>query len=617
MLPLPLGGAPATTAGVPEGFDIALEGVGYMVDYSSGRYSDHSVSVLKPQSDQGAEVGAASLNPEGLWPVTLSEWHLGAGQDFFDKPDSDSRRFRQSKNIDIWTEGEIRQLKRTSVVPNANEFINQFLVTAGNRIYWTAASVAKTRVHFTDEEDLGNATYTGVTGFPTSDVKSIASDGHHVMVAYAGDGLYLTDASTTTMSSWITGMVDLVGYVKGRVMCASGQNLYNVTTAYEDTAALPTALFTHRSDSFKWVAFAEGEGFIYAAGVSGDKSEIYRIEVQPDGTALDTPVVAGRLPDGEVVHSIFGYLGFVLLGTSSGVRLAVEGDTGNLTIGALIETGSVCRDFAARGRFVYFTWEQYDSDSSGIGRIDLQNLTDPQALVPAFASDLMYDFNAGIVPSVAIYNGEVLFTLVGKGLMYEDPFGLYPLSADAGTIESGAITFNLAEPKIAVSVLVEASIPEADDEITVYLKADDGNYQTIGTVSVSGETVLSTNIEGSRLELKLEFDGGGDTTPAVSLVQLKVHPRIEGTEKIVLPIKLAPSVDDAAGGPEHYDVDAHLAQLKGWWKRQDLLDLTDADGSKTVVIEDYDWQPEAIATDSDHRGIYYAEFKVIDDRMDN
>ena len=621
--PVPLATAPVTSPKVPDDFDAAVNGVGYMVDYTAERYTAQSVSVLKPQSDQGSQVGATSLNPEGLWPVTISDWSLGAGQRFFDKSDSDPRRFRTCSNIDIWDEGEIKQLKRGVVtVADTNEWTNRFVTTAGDRLYYTAGSGNKSRVNFTDDDlASGSGSFTTITGGPgddTSDAASIASDGFHVYIAFHGNGLYLTNAGSGAMTSWITGMVDRVGYAKGRVMATAGPNIYNITTAHDTTAALPTALFTHRNIDFKWVDFAEGEGQIYAAGYSGDKSEIYRIAVQPDGTSLDVPVVAGRLPDGEVVLSIFGYLGFLLVGTSSGVRLAVEdGTTGNLTIGALIDTGSPCRGFAAKGRFVWFTWEGFDGSTSGLGRIDLQNLTDEQSLVPAYAPDIMYAFSAALVTDVVRYRDGLFFPLVGKGLIYESRT-LYQQTADAGIVESGEITFNLTEPKIAVRVHVDAEIPESDDSVTVEMRADGGTWQTIGTVDTTGETVLRpADIEGSRLEIRLTLDGAGDTTPTVNLVQLFAHPRLEGTEKLVMPFVLSSRVQRNTGADAVYDVEVELERLKGWWKRQDLLDLTTRDGSVTAVLEDYSWAPGAPADDGEHRGLFFAEFKIIDDRMDN
>ncbi|MCP4225240.1 MAG: hypothetical protein GY773_18025 [Actinomycetia bacterium] len=618
ILPLPLGGAPATSA-LRDAFDVVLGGVGYMVDYTTERYSDHSVAKLKPQSDQGAQVGAASLNPEGLWPVTISEWHLGAGQLFLDKPDSDSRRFRSSKYVNIWDEGELKLLKRGSVGV-ASTLDHYFLsATAGDRLY-ISGLIGRERLHWTDDDLESGASYAAVTGIPTSDVKSLASDGFHVMAAYSGDGLYLTNASINTISSWITGMVDVVGYVKNRVMVAEGRSIYNVTTSYDDTAALPTALFTHGNIDFKWVDFAEGQSHIYAAGYSGDKSEIYRIDVQDDATGLDAPVIAGRLTDGEVVQAIYGYGEFLLIGTDEGFRLALQSTTGDLRIGALVVTGSPVRAFAGWRRFVYFTWENVDDVTSGIGRLDLQNLTDSEGLVPAYAVDLQYSRNNVIIPDVAIYRGIVTYTHMGVGLIFEGS-DLYPITTNVGVVESGAITFNVAETKVAVSVRVEATIdPNSGDTVDVYLKPDDGSYVKIGTVTTGGSTILHTQIEGSRLELKLELVNGATlqaVTPVVHLVQVFAHPRIRGVSKGVLPLVLRSSVDKRNGAPAHYDINTELDRLIGWWDGQDLLTLDEGTRTRTVVIEDYQMAPEDDSVDHTSRhGLFYAEYKVIDDRMD-
>ena len=133
---------------------------------------------------------------------------------------------------------------------------------------------------------------------------------------------------------------------------------------------------------------------------------------------------------------MYGYLGFLLIGSNKGFRLAVQDTNGNLTLGALIETGSTVRAFEGQGQYVWFTWEAYDSTSSGLGRMDLANLSDRNALVPAYASDLMATSQANVA-SVATFDDKRVFTVSGDGFYAQDTDLVAEGSLDSGLINYG------------------------------------------------------------------------------------------------------------------------------------------------------------------------------------
>ena len=96
------GSAGGLNSDVPGRFDIAIGGRGYFIDWEQREgYQFRTVPLLRQQSDTGDTVGAQSINPEGLWRRSVEEWFIGAGQTDYDRPSSDSARFRASKGVDV------------------------------------------------------------------------------------------------------------------------------------------------------------------------------------------------------------------------------------------------------------------------------------------------------------------------------------------------------------------------------------------------------------------------------------------------------------------------------------------------------------------------------------
>jgi hypothetical protein len=374
------GGAATVSAEINE-FIAALDGRPYEIDWKNGGVQYQTVPLLRDQADDSQEPGKQSINPEAFWQRSTSSWHLGAGQSTFDREGSSPYRFRESKGVDVSERWELSLLNQTRQGRESTN-TNLHQVVAGTYLYITDG----TSLLYTQDIAADPPSWTSVTGGPATAASSMTSDGFAIYTAHAANGIYRTTRGAATTASWVTGTVDLVVYAKDRLMAAAGASVYNITAS----GALPSALFAHPNTDFTWVGFAAGDTHIYAAGKSGDKSLIYRTRIKDDGTGLDALVVAGELPDGEIVTGIYGYLGFIVLGSDKGLRFATVGSTGDLTIGAFIPvgTGNV-EAFEGQDRYVWFGWPDFDVDGSGLGRIDLQNFSDTERLTPAYASDLM------------------------------------------------------------------------------------------------------------------------------------------------------------------------------------------------------------------------------------
>jgi hypothetical protein len=93
------------------------------------------------------------------------------------------------------------------------------------------------------------------------------------------------------------------------------------------------------------------------------------------------------MPAGEIVEKIYYYLGYMMIGTNQGVRVAAINDQdGSLNYGPLIlETSQPVYDFAARDHYVWATTGIGALDG-GLTRLDLSN--ELETLRFAYANDL-------------------------------------------------------------------------------------------------------------------------------------------------------------------------------------------------------------------------------------
>jgi hypothetical protein len=242
---------------------------------------------------------------------------------------------------------------------------------------------------------------------------------------------------------------------------------------------------------------------VYAAGYAGKKSLIYKITLQ-DNATLNTGVVALELPTGEVVSSISGYLGFVIIGTNKGVRFCSTDGNSNLVAGALIPTSGTVNKLASDDRFTYFTWSNYDGVSGGVGRLDLSQFTAENT--PAYATDVMYGSTAE-VKALVISNGKAVFSISGVGIIAEDDTTL----VSSGTIETGIYRWGIPDRKFIAKVDTR-STPLLGSIVT-QMSLDDGAFQDLGTWDSQADienTVTGSDVNA--IEAKFKFTLNRSTT---------------------------------------------------------------------------------------------------------
>lgn len=582
--------------------DIAIGGHPYMIDWKADEeaLSITTLEIMRDQADQSDSPGEQTVNRQALWRRNIESWHLGAGQEELDRPESSPFRFRSSKGIDIWTRWEFSLLNDTEQV-EASVNTNLYAVVAGDHVFMTDGNDIR---YWTD---LSVASST-LTGIPATDPTSITTDGFHVWTTHGSDGVYVAERGATSTASRITGTISLARYVAGRLMLAEGQSLYDATTEGMNTGAadpLPTALMTHPNSDWEWVDFAESSTHIYAAGFSGDKSQIYATTIQDDATALDAPFVVATLPHGEIVTSLFGYLGqFLGIGTSFGWRLGTINNDGSITLSALVRSSPVYA-FEGFAEFIWFGWNDYDSTSTGLGRFSTAQFGQPDSLVPAYASDLMAT-DQGDVLSIATFDDKRIFTVAGSGLWTQNDD-----LVSSGTIDSGYLSYGMTETKLGLFVN-DFHTGDNDGTVTIYIGTPELAFKQIHTHTGPSEHLTKHpihigEISSSKFEVRIELGRDPvDSTAAQTFSSwlFRAEPRVDPTALIIATILLSPDVENRTDSLMDTKFQEELEYLYNLWRDRKLTVCQFSGQSWSVFVDWFSFQGfRILAGQGGHEGM--------------
>ena len=580
-----------STTLVPDIFPIGINGRPYMLDMRSGKFMSGHEPRIRDSVDQSTAPGEAAINPGGLWRRSKISWHEGAGQKYGDRDDSEPYRFFTSKGLDPWTRGQLSLLNATALnagtnAPTSN--VGKALAVSGKLfvIDGTGVSYATTV--------SGN--WTALT-MPTSTtaVHDIATDGTSLFVAVTAttSGVYAYDiASPGSGTRQIYDTVTGIDYVNGRLMATKENVLYDGTAQAYTAGSLTSTILTQRNTAFRWVGSAAGQGFIYAAGYAGKTSLVYKTTIKTDATALDAASVALQLPDGEVVTAIYGYLGYIFIGSDKGVRMAIADADGNLTVGALIQTTSSVLDFIGQDRFVWFTWSNYDTTSGGLGRLDLSTLT--AANTPAYATDLMYDTTA-VIKSVTNFVNAAgvqvkVFTVTGVGVVYENTGSL----VSSATMESGRFTWGIPDRKFVAKFDLRAQ--PLNGTVAVAMQSDNGSYATLGTwstASTTEETHDGPETKVIEAQFKLTFTRSGtDATKGPVLTRWSARAYAAPYRSRFWQVPLLIHKKISIQNRDYFmEVDEERSILHGYLDNPSIISYQEGKNSYSVIVEDLEWAP--------------------------
>ena len=433
-----------------DSYDVAVGGQPFFYAINDQRpYIRQTAPYRKEQFDNQAEPGEQSLT--GWWIRSQSSFHGGEGIKFYDPSAGETvaHRFADSKGVDVWTKGQVSLLKNTTSTHYTSGPIqsNKKPFQQARSIQWNGTN----GILLLDEFDVDKIAVDGtVTHFIDYNagtdyaVYAICDDGVNAYwatrildagvdktVVYKKALTGTTSTSPTEMFKTSSVVINkgIMEYVKDRIVLVINNAIYEISTS---ATSLPTALYTHSDSDVVFTSITASGPAIYVAGYSGIQSFIYKFTLNTSGVmpTLTTAITAAEMPVGEIIHKIYYYLGYMMIGTNKGIRAAVVSDQdGSINYGPLIvETTQPCYDFAARDRFI---WCATGVDGApGVIRIDLGN--EIETLRFAYANDLYVSTISGYETTGCAFAGDT------NRLVF------VTTAVNAGTITNKALTSNVA-----------------------------------------------------------------------------------------------------------------------------------------------------------------------------
>ena len=504
-----------------ESYDVAVGGLPFFYAIADDRpYIRQTAPFNKQQSDNSAEPGEQSLT--GWWLRSQSSFHNGTGIKFYDPSAGETTlyRFADSRNIDVWTKGQATLLKETANMAGVTSGIYKLISAMSGTTdvvvgYIPGSTTIKsfqadgTVVTTYAPTNLGNVLDGAVV---TDGTRLFAADNDHI---YVGT---INSASAGWTEYYVTGTRATLAWVKQRLVGAVTNSVYELTGATGSSLPLPTPLYTHPNTAWIWSSITEGGSAIYAAGYAGGNSAIYKFTLSTAGVMpiLTSGVIAAQLPIGEIVYKIESYLGYMLIGTNKGVRVATISDQdGSIIYGPLIiEESNGVYDFTFRDRFVWVTGSI--DGYAGLYRIDLSNEIEPLRF--AYATDA-YSSATGYATSVDfIGNGtQLAFTTSGSN-------GIYVQSATVlsttGYLTTGKIRYGTLEPKNFKRLIGRGSFQVGDFTLASVVTGTDGTETVFDHISynsgVNPVEVTTSSPQTAQEFLAYKFTLTRDTTTTSS-----------------------------------------------------------------------------------------------------
>jgi hypothetical protein len=586
--------------------EVSIAGRSYVLDtsfepYRRDAFRHRSIQAQRESISLDNIPGTGTVNTEGLWRREAWDWHVGAGQPYQDRKDSLDSRFSTSKGVNPWMQWQLSLLNDTKQVVAAAG--NAQVLQCGEYIYvldFTAQTVKFT-------SDL--VAFTTVTGLGGT-LNGMATDGYNLWIATTTN-LYATTAGAGAATVYVAS----VGYTGlawagERLITTFQNNIYNVITN-----SAPAPLWTHPNSNFAFSSIAAGSSQIYIGGyvASGSvplQSVVYRTTIEATGTALTIPVQALPMEGGEYVTSLYGYLNYIFVGSNLGVRMCrtlaaydPTGNQGDLEAGPLLPglfppgpVNSPVHVMVGNNRFVYFGWNNYDSESTGLGRCDLSTFIDTQA--PAFASDLMVT-GQGAITSMdwCTINNEPIFVVEGKGV-----YTSTGTPVASGYVTSGSLGYGIMDDKIVLAGDIGCVQPQ-QGTVNMSLASDAASniYAFVGQqVSAAqggtpNNSVFAINaIRGDQFAVKLGLirDPVSGLSPVMHRWTLKAIPGITAGTTVSVVIRMW-NVEDIAGQDYYFDPYAEKAFLESLRTTQSVFAYNEGPLTyQYCVIDEIDWLPE-------------------------
>ena len=293
----------------------------------------------------------------------------------------------------------------------------------------------------------------------------------------------------------VTGLVAsnvVMEFTKERIVACINNKVYEIAT---NATALPTAVYTHPVDDFVYTSITSSGAAIYCTGFSGTQSNIQKFTLASNGTmpTLTSAITAAEMPAGERIYKIAYYLGYMLIGTTKGIRAAAVADDGSLAYGPLIwENTQPVYDFAFRDRFAWAATSV--EDEPGTIRLDLGTQISPLVFPYAYDTYKATGNTNHETTACAFIDGtdRLAFTTnataTTNGSVYiESDTRL----VSSGYLQTGYVRYNTLEAKIFK--LLQARVDTTNGGLVIKSIDNVGSEYSIGSFS-QGQDVPEVTI---------------------------------------------------------------------------------------------------------------------------
>jgi hypothetical protein len=433
-----------------------------------------------------------------------------------------------------------------------------------------------------------------------------------------------SDTAATEMFKTTSIVVNkaVMEFTKERIVACINNKVFEISTT---ASALPTAVYTHPVDNFFYTSITSSGAAIYCAGFSGAQSNIQKFTLQSTGAmpTITSAITAAEMPSGELIYRIYYYLGYMLIGTSKGVRVAAVADDGSISYGPLLfESEQPVYDFAARDRFV---WCATNVDGApGTTRIDLG--TSLGTLIFPYAWDTYYfpetvgnRITGRYTTACAFINGTDRLAFTTN---YSGTNGAVYIESDTdlvyqGELRTGFVRYNTLEGKIFK--LLTPRVDNTNGGLSIYSIAYDDTEYLIGNFT-EDSTVQEIGIPypvGAQEYLGFKFiltrsDSDDTLGPLFTGYQLKSLPAVPRQRLIQYPLFCYDHESDKFGVEAGYEGAAYdrMSQLESVENLGDTIRVEDFRTGESYIglIEELDFINK---TPSDRRFSGYGGMLVV------
>lgn len=605
-------------------FDVAIAGLPFIMAVTdSTPYKRQTAEFRAQRVDQMRDPGEHTLAGSGYWTRSQSSFHYGEGIQFTEPMEGNDMevrfRYNSSYGVNPWTPGQLTLLRNTTKV---QAFTGACKIDTGASTTGVAFLVATDLAPRTTQT---TAMYKITTAGTSTALVNYSSISNETILGTTSDGTYMYVATTagmydiklsdgTTHKQYTYNSLTLehaaLKYVKSRVV--AGLKFTNGTyAAYEllfpdkgagaATDIKKTMASTHGTQIngstnmpvlWTWTAVAEGSNAIYFGGYAGEHSTIFKLAVDNTG-ALGTIITAAVMPRGEIILSLYTYLGtYLMVGSNKGARIATLDQNGDMTYGPLVfhnENGVY--DFEGRDSYIWAANTNGVNSNSGTKRM---NLGQPITLsgyaqpistgVYARANDVFADATTGTVRAVRIIgaDNQTAFAIDSSGVWLESATELVA----QGEIITGFIRYDTLENKAWKRIRVRTPDNATVGDIGVF-KHTAATDTVITTIDEGEDTSIDYDLTTTypdifpeaAFKLTMYRNATTATTGAVvNGIAVKALPTPTRARILQIPLFCYDKETDKTGNMIGYE---------GYAKeRLSILESTEAKGD-TIVIQDF------------------------------